>query len=229
MTDEAQEVNTQEVPQEADKPTPAPNSDGVPEWARDPKAAYAEIQKLRAEQKENRLALEEADRKKRDDEQADLEKKAEWEKLAQSRADELDNLKAEAEQMKAARRDDAVKMAIANEAAKAGFADPNDAYNLADLSVVEVNDGNDVSGADQAIKALIAAKPYLVGKRAPAPATDGGTGNPLESTPTVELNDAQRQGVERAKRLGYKVDIDAVRKRAAAQKLRPQVGVDKDK
>jgi hypothetical protein len=50
----------------------------------------------------------------------------------------------------------------------------DDAYKLADLAAVSVNDDGDVAGLDDAIKALVAAKPYLAETTKPAPRNIGG-------------------------------------------------------
>lgn len=76
-------------------------------------------------------------------------------------------------------------MALANErlirseviakAATLKFADPKDALALIDRSKLAVNDAGEVTGVDDLLKALAAAKPYMLGKPAQMPLH---TGNP---------------------------------------------------
>lgn len=56
----------------------------------------------------------------------------------------------------------AIQRAIISEAAKAGFVDPEEAVQLADLSKVTIDDDDSVTGADEVVAALVAAKPHLL-------------------------------------------------------------------
>lgn len=81
------------------------------------------------------------------------------------------------------RRDALVRSAIVAAAAKAGVADPVDAYSLLDKSKIEIKDDDTVNGVAEAIAALIEAKPYLLkttpttGRQTTTPANPSGTAN----------------------------------------------------
>lgn len=82
----------------------------------------------------------------------------------------------------AAARDQAVerangallRAAITNAASKANAVDPDDVFALLDKSTLTVGDDGQVSGVQDAVKALLEAKPHLVGKPAPVGSGDGG-------------------------------------------------------
>jgi hypothetical protein len=57
-----------------------------------------------------------------------------------------------------------IKMAFLAEATKTNFNDPNDASSMADISTVTVEDDGKVKGVEEAVKALVKAKPYLIKK-----------------------------------------------------------------
>jgi hypothetical protein len=106
--------------------------------------AYAEIKKLREEASQNRARAKE------------LEDRLEAaEAGAGQHSAELEALRAEMHRGE-------IRAAVLIEAARAGVADPLDAYQLADLSEVSVGEDGQVQGAAQAVADLVAAKPYLV-------------------------------------------------------------------
>jgi hypothetical protein len=79
-----------------------------------------------------------------------------------------------------------LRSAVVSAAAKLGFADPMDAFNLLDKSALK-QDGGKVVGLDDALKALSEAKPYLVRRGAAvAPA------NPSKQPPGVTESDLRR-------------------------------------
>jgi len=55
-----------------------------------------------------------------------------------------------------------LRNAITSEAGKLDFADPQDAWQLLDLSAVSINDDGEAEGVANALKTLVEAKPYLV-------------------------------------------------------------------
>jgi hypothetical protein len=84
---------------------------------------------------------------------------------------EAERLKAElAEEREARTRAEADRRAVTirsqviSAAAKAGFADPDDAYRMLDANTLEVGDDGTVDGLDATLKELLKAKPYLAGK-----------------------------------------------------------------
>lgn len=67
-------------------------------------------------------------------------------------------------------------------AQQAGVIDVDAALKLADLSVLEF-DGDEVTGADAAVKALKKSKPYLFGSTPPPNSSGGGGANPASGAP----------------------------------------------
>jgi hypothetical protein len=70
--------------------------------------------------------------------------------------------------------DTLIRAAFIEAASKAGFANPSDAYSLADRSGVGIKDDGEIDGVDKAIKALEGRLPLA---QKPAPKTDGGVGS----------------------------------------------------
>lgn len=104
------------------------------------------LKKANAESKDRRLQLEKHDAEKEDLKQKGL---SESEKLlAQVKAN-----KAETDGLKADLKAERVRTAIIAEAMKLGFASPDDAMSLLDLSEVTVTDGK-VAGFEKSLKAL---------------------------------------------------------------------------
>lgn len=87
--------------------------------------------------------------------------------------EQLTTLQQQTEKAQADRRAAVLRSAIVAAAAKADMTDPADAYSLLDLSKIELKDDDTATGVDEAIKALIETKPYLVktapGRQAPTP------------------------------------------------------------
>ena len=68
----------------------------------------------------------------------------------------------------------ALRSAVITAASKAGAVDPDDVFALLKKDAVTVGDDGQVTGAEEAVKALLEAKPHLVGKAAPTGSADGG-------------------------------------------------------
>jgi hypothetical protein len=129
----------------------------------DPERAAKEIKDLRKEAADKRERLKAFEDKEKAAQDKQLTEQGEFKTLAENRAQEIEDLKK-------ARKDDAIRTAVLLAAARAEIADPEDALKLADLSKVVV-DGLNVTGATEVVAALIAAKPYLVKSTlSPAPA-----------------------------------------------------------
>jgi hypothetical protein len=115
---------------------------------------------------------------------ADLqEKAAKFDEAQKAQMTELEQAQAKAATAEAERdaalqraNDRLIMAALTAEAAKQGFADPADAFTLADLAEVSITDDGKVVGADKAVKTLVQDKPYLVGRRT-APDLDAGAGS----------------------------------------------------
>lgn len=94
------------------------------------------------------------------------------------------------------RRAIAVRSQVISAAAKAGFADPEDAYRM--LDTLDVDDDGRVDGLDKALKELLKAKPYLAGKQAGTysptnPA--GGAARPSDSEILAEIYGPRRSNI----------------------------------
>lgn len=105
-----------------------------------------------------------------------------WKDLADQREGRIKELEAQA-------TESAIHSAVLAAAAKAGIADPEDAYQLANLSGIKMGDDGKVAGADDVVAALVKAKPYLVKTTNGAPFT--GATNPATG-PTLQAADIRK-------------------------------------
>ncbi len=83
------------------------------------------------------------------------------------------------------------RQAIERAAVKAGAADPDDVYRLLDPSEFERDDSGKLTNADDLVKALLKAKPYLAGKSngtSGVPSTPRSNGQPQGHDERVEKN-----------------------------------------
>ena len=136
---------------------------------------------------------------------AQAEKWAEHEAAQQSELEKAQTRaeKAEAERAKAIEEANArlMRAAFMAEAAKVGAAHPEDAFMLADLSEVSISDDGAVSGAEEAVTALVEAGRLVLSGKPRAPGLDGGAGSGQRSTgdqvalSEAELKQAQKLGV----------------------------------
>lgn len=122
-----------------------------------------ELKDLRAWKEEQ-----EAKAKKAEDKKLQADKK--WEELATKRS-------AEAEALKAQLTDAKIRSAVAAEAYKNGAIDVNDIVALVDKAKVQVDKDGNVTGVEEAVKALVDSKPHLFGEGKPA-STVGAGSNP---------------------------------------------------
>lgn len=92
---------------------------------------------------------------------------------------ERDALKAERDAALETAKTTTLRSSILAAASKAGAVDPDDVFALIDKNAVTIGDDGQVTGAEDAVKALLEAKPHLVGKARPTGNPDGGPqGNP---------------------------------------------------
>lgn len=122
-----------------------------------------------AEKQTKRLAeLEEAEAKRKGEQLSEKEKLeaaiAEKEKAIAAKQAELDRAQTEMVEIR-------TRNAITLEASKQGFADPDDAYTLADKSGVEIGKDGKITGVKEALEALAKAKPYLLKTNGKPPGT----------------------------------------------------------
>lgn len=95
------------------------------------------------------------------EEDAEARKRAEMTELEKVRADLEAERKArqEADQK---RQQQALRTQVVTAAARMNFADPEDALRMLDQSTLEVDDAGNIDGLDDALSALVKAKPYLI-------------------------------------------------------------------
>lgn len=82
-----------------------------------------------------------------------------------------------------------MRAAIVSAAQRAGAVDPDAVLALVDRSTVKVGDDGQVTGVDEAVKALLDSKQYLVGK-APTPTPGGADAGPRGAGPSVITRDS---------------------------------------
>lgn len=125
-------------------------------------ATPAEVEQLRAALKA--ANKEAADRRKRLEAlEADEAKRKEAELSEVEKADKrAKDAEARAAQLEQRWRDGMLRSAVTIAATQAQFYDPEDAYRLADLSQLTVDDDGTVTGVDEALRSLVKAKPHLV-------------------------------------------------------------------
>ena len=164
--------------------TPAPDGAGTPPPAGGKTFTQEELDRIIAE----RLGREREKTKDYDE----LKKKAdELKKLQDAQLTEQERQKKELDEATAAKADMEAKLKakeleaqgiliraeVRVQAAKLGFANPDDAYALADLAAVKVTDAGEVAGVDKALEKLAKDKPYLINK------DSGATGTPRRAAP----------------------------------------------
>jgi alanyl-tRNA synthetase len=170
-----------EAPAEGAQPSQEPATQGQPQDSKSfnitelPKEAWEQIYKsdrfkqLNEKAKQAETLLKE----KAEAERAALEQNGEWQKLAEAAKSEVETIK-----------QSTIAAEIKAFAAKAGAVDINDVAALADKAAVKI-EGGVVSGAEEAVQALVEAKPHLFNKTNQQPRVGSGT-NP---------GDANNQGV----------------------------------
>lgn len=170
----------------------------------DDKPSYdeLELQYLRT-QKALRKANKEAEARRLEVEELKSGKKKGEDKKADEGNDEAEKLKKQLSDATEKSRKRIIKAAVMIEAAKVGFHDPADAFALADLSEVEIDDEtDDVSGVEDALKELAKRKPHLI------KAAEGNSGNPPPRKPDLESG---KKGNNKNGEL--QIDEDAIRRK----------------
>lgn len=118
--------------------------------------------------------------------------------LEQAQMSELEQAQARATALEAERdealqrgNDRLIVAAITMAATKLDFANPQDAYALADLAGLVVNESGEVEGAEEAVKVVADTRPYLIERRI-APQTNAGAGGGGRPSPQqVVLSDEE--------------------------------------
>lgn len=143
----------------------------------------AALKKANSESAARRIKLEEYEQAERERQEAEL---SETEKLKKKLAEAQTASERAAEEMRNIRIRHAVEMT----AASMQFYDPADAFVLANLSGVAVEEGGAVTGVEDALKALAKSKPHLV-KGAERP-SDLNTQNRTNGATPISEDDAKR-------------------------------------
>ena len=122
-----------------------------------------------------KLLKDKEDRERKDKEAEDkkLTEEKKFEELSTKRQAELDNANTTIRGLK-------VQAAVERIAAKEGAVDTEAVYKLLDQSSIKVDDQGQVTGVEEAVKALLEAKPFLKGSSGSA-ANIGGGSNPDQS------------------------------------------------
>lgn len=136
--------------------------------------------------KENATELEQLRAKLKEHEDAQL---TETEKLRKQLAD----VEASRTQLEREHQESRARSAIEREAAKAGFADPADAWGLLDHAELTYDENGAPSNAEALLKKLVEAKPYLAARRGAGPLPGGGAKPPTG----VDMNSLIRQAAGR--------------------------------
>lgn len=174
--------------------TPAPNSAA--------QAAAPSVEELQAtldrERKERQDANKEAQSiraKLRELEKADEERrKAAMTEEEKAKA-ELEALRAEAASLKAERQSMLVSAAVQSAALKVGIVDPEAAIKLLDPSALKLDADGRPTNAEDALRELAKAKPYLLGQTGGSSTTNPGRGDAAAIGQEDELRSiAYRQG-----------------------------------
>lgn len=113
---------------------------------------------------------EDRDKKDKDAEDKKLTEEKKFEELSTKRQAELESANTTIRTLK-------VQAAVERIAAKAGAVDTEAVYKLLDQSSITVDDKGQVTGVEEAVKALLEAKPFLKGSGG-SPANIGGGSNP---------------------------------------------------
>lgn len=148
----------------------------------------AYVESLRRENAAHRKRADEAERKVKEFESAQLSE-------SERKDRELQELRAKNAELESKHREALIRSAIEREAVAAGAVDPEAVYALCDRSSIELDDAGQVKGAKAAVKALLEAKSYLKKSQSGSsgvPATGGGSNGGGKDFET-RVKDTQRE------------------------------------
>jgi len=142
--------------------------------------------------------------------------------IKQAQMTELEKVKAQVSKLQEERdaaqklaQDRLIRSAFVAEAAKAGAAHPEDAFALADLSSVAIDDAGQVSGVSAAVTALVEANRLVLASQPSAPRLDGGAGSGQRPTLKTRLS---AEEVDIARKMGMSPEDYAASKAAMEAK-----------
>ena len=116
---------------------------------------------------------------------AELSEKERLEEIAKKHETEKQTLSQELESMRESIKAEKIRSEFTKVATSNQIAYLDDAFSLADLSAVTVEDGK-VVGMEDAIKALVDNKPFLIAKKQPKPIGESTNGNTERADKTAE-------------------------------------------
>lgn len=181
-----------------DPTPPAPPPDRTFSQADVDRIVAERVARAKTELPPDYAELQQAAKKLADYEAAQL---SETERLTKALAEADAKATASAERAKNALQ----KAAVVAAATRAGAVDPDAVFALLDRSAVTVADDGAVTGADDAVKALLSEKQYLVGKP-PTPTPGGADGGPRGVPPgTINREDLAKmtpEAIDAAHRAG---------------------------
>jgi hypothetical protein len=149
----------------------------TPEEIESLRAALKAANKESADRRKRLEALEADEAKRKEAELSEVEKADQRAKAAEAKAQGLEQRW----------RDGMLRSAVTVEASKLQFYDPEDAFRLADLTALTVNEDGTVTGVEDALKALVKAKPHLVKTTTTTPPPDVNAQNRgRTATPTTD-------------------------------------------
>jgi hypothetical protein len=169
------------------------------------KALVADYQeKKKAEEERKRAEMTELERYK-----ADLEKAL----------NERQTFEQELEKLRESIKQERIKNAFITAATNANIAYIDDAYRLADLSAVTIDDDGNVVGIEDVIKALVEHKPFLLAQAKKEPKPIGESTNAKSDKSDKSAEQLLREAAEKARRTGRPEDL------AAYAKLKRELGL----
>ena len=173
---------------------------------------YADYDDLKAQLEQFRQAEEERKRA----EMTELERyKADLEKALNERQ----TFEQELAKLRESIKQERIKNAFITAATNANIAYIDDAYRLADLSAVTIDEDGNVVGMEDVIKALVEHKPFLLAQAKKEPKPIGESTNPKNDKSDKSAEQLLREAAEKARRTGRPEDL------AAYAKLKRELGL----
>lgn len=165
----------------------------------------AQLEQLRqAEEERKRAEMSELDRYK-----VDLEKAL----------NERQTFEQELEKLRESVKQERIKNAFITAATSANIAYIDDAFRLADLSAVTIDEDGNVVGIEDAIKTLVEHKPFLLAQAKKEPRPIGESTNAKSDKSDKSAEQLLREAAEKARRTGRPEDL------AAYAKLKRELGL----
>jgi hypothetical protein len=173
---------------------------------------YADYDDLKAQLEQLRQAEEERKRA----EMSEIERyKADLEKALNERQ----TFEQELEKLRESVKQERIKNAFITAATSANIAYIDDAFRLADLSAVTIDEDGNVVGIEDAIKTLVEHKPFLLAQAKKEPKPIGESTNAKSDKSDKSAEQILKEAAEKARRTGRPEDL------AAYAKLKRELGL----